>query len=357
MKGLMTVSIDSGVVIIGAGVAGLSLARSLRSRGVMPIVLERSRGVGGRCATRRLDGWPVDHGVPFLHGRDPHFLAALEAVDDSTPIHGWPHRRVGGGLPCQPEAFEGEDHLLAFREGLTRFPKHLARGLAIRLEAKVISLRAAADSPHLVATLESGETIRAGIAAVTLPAPNALRLLADLERDSAAVAAIRPVLEQIRTIPCLTVLARYADDTPVPEWDVCYPASSTMVHTILHDTTKRAPGAPRTLVIQGRPRFSREFLEKPSEEWSKELLWEASEFAGSWVEHPTLHQEHVWKHARVDTTSELAAPLAVRLENGAILGLCGDGFSPAGGVQGAFQSGQSLAARLETLHGAPTRAS
>ncbi|HEY6572653.1 MAG TPA: FAD-dependent oxidoreductase [Candidatus Eisenbacteria bacterium] len=344
-------------MIIGGGIAGLSLAQALRARGVMPVVLERARGVGGRCATRRLDGWPVDHGVPFLHGRDPEFLAALDAVDDATPVHGWPHHRVGGGLPCQPEAFEGEDRLLAFREGLTRFPKQLARGLAVRLEANVVSLRAADDSPHLVATLESGETVRAGVFAVTLPAPSALRLLADLLRDSPAAAAIRPIMEQIRTISCLAVMARYADDAMVPEWDVFYPASTTMVHAILHDTTKRAPGAPRTLVIQGRPRFSREYLEKPVEEWSKELLWEASEFAGPWVERPLLKEEHGWRHARVDPSSELASPLAIRLENGAVLGLCGDGFSPAGGVQGAFQSGRTLAARIETLHEAPARAS
>jgi predicted NAD/FAD-dependent oxidoreductase len=195
------------------------------------------------------------------------------------------------------------------------------------------------------------------VVAVTLPAPSALRLLAELLRDSPAAAALRPVVEQIRTIPCLAVLARYAGDAPNPEWDVCYPSSSTMVHAILHDTTKRAPGAPRTLVIQGRPRFSREYLEKPAEEWSKELLWEASEFAGPWVERPLLRQEHVWKHARVDPSSELASPLAIRLENGAVLGLCGDGFSPSGGIQGAFQSGRSLASRIETLHEAPARAS
>ncbi|HET9951637.1 MAG TPA: FAD-dependent oxidoreductase [Candidatus Eisenbacteria bacterium] len=347
------------VVIVGAGISGLALGQALRERGQMPLLLERSRGVGGRCATRRVAGWPVDHGLPFLHGRDTEFLAALDAVSDATPIHGWPHRRIGGGLPCQPEAFEGEDRLLAFREGLTRFPKQLARNLAIRLDSKVRSLRQAPGEARLALTLESGEEILAGVVALTMPAPSALELIAasGLDRESPAVAGARPVLEQIRTIPCLAVIARYSDDAPVPDWDACYPTTSSMVHVVLHDSTKRAPGAPRTLVVQGRPRFSREFLGKPPAEWAKELLWEAGEFVGSWMEHPVERQEHVWRNARVDTTSELAAPLAIRLENGAILAFCGDGFSPAGGAEGAFRSGRSLAARIETLHETPARAS
>jgi len=355
----MGASILPSVVIVGAGISGLALGQALREHGHMPILLERSRGVGGRCATRRFAGWPVDHGLPFLHGSDPRFLAALDSVSDATPIHGWPHRRIGGGLPCQPEAFEGEDRLLAFREGLTRFPKHLARNLAVRLDSKVRSLRPLPGEARLAVTLESGEEIRAGIVVLTMPTPRALDLIATsgLDRESPAVAGARPVLEQIRTLPCLTVIARYGDDAPVPDWDACYPTTSTMVHVILHDSTKRAPGAPRTLVIQGRPRFSREYLDKPPAEWAKELLWEAGEFAGSWMEHPVERQEHVWRNARVDTTSELAAPLALRLENGATLAFCGDGFSPAGGAEGAFRSGRSLASRIETLHEAPSRVS
>jgi phytoene dehydrogenase-like protein len=49
-------------VIVGAGIAGLACARELASCGREAVVLERSRGVGGRCATRRVNGQPVDHG-------------------------------------------------------------------------------------------------------------------------------------------------------------------------------------------------------------------------------------------------------------------------------------------------------
>lgn len=353
MKGLMSRSQQTDVLVVGAGVAGLSLARHLADAGIGSLVLERAAGVGGRCATRRVEGRPVDHGTPFLHGRDPGFLAALDSVMEATPLPGWPARRIGGGVPCQPEAFEGVDRLVAFREGVTRFPKHLARGLDVRLRHEVTGLRLVEDAPLLDVATTGGGTYRAGTVVLTMPAPSASRWLAPLEERSPELAATRALREQIRTLPCLAVIATYEPGAARTDFDVCYPSSSTMVHAIVNDGAKRGGDAPPTLVVQGRPRFSREFQERPRDEWARELLWEAGEFLGAWVERPAARQEHVWRHARIDPTSELAAPLLVRLGNGSSIALCGDGFSAHGGVEGAFRSGRSLAARIQTLREAP----
>jgi predicted NAD/FAD-dependent oxidoreductase len=56
----MTAQVD--IAIVGACVSGLTLARALALRGRAPVIFERERGVGGRCATRRVEGQPVDHG-------------------------------------------------------------------------------------------------------------------------------------------------------------------------------------------------------------------------------------------------------------------------------------------------------
>ena len=65
-----------GVIIVGAAVSGLACAGALREAGLAPVILERARGVGGRCATHRLEGQRVDLGPAFLHGADKGFLAA-----------------------------------------------------------------------------------------------------------------------------------------------------------------------------------------------------------------------------------------------------------------------------------------
>jgi len=47
------------VLVIGAGVSGLSCARTLVGAGRSVAVLDRARGVGGRCSTHRLLGMPA----------------------------------------------------------------------------------------------------------------------------------------------------------------------------------------------------------------------------------------------------------------------------------------------------------
>lgn len=50
------------VVVVGAGLAGLTCARTLAARGVETVVLEASDRVGGRVGTEEIDGFLVDRG-------------------------------------------------------------------------------------------------------------------------------------------------------------------------------------------------------------------------------------------------------------------------------------------------------
>jgi len=337
------------VIVVGAGIAGLALARELRARGHAPVVLERARGVGGRCATRRVEGQPVDHGVAYLHGRSERFRSELDAFGAEPKVEAWPHVREGNGPPCQPEAFDAEGVRMAPSAGVNRFAKHLARGIDIRLQAEIVALRPVPRVGPVAGwdlALASGETLRAATVVLTMPPPIAIRLLRDLAPLPEPVAAVLPLLDLVRTLPCLTVIARYPEGIAPPAWEASFPAASPAIHTILHDSSKRA-GRPRlTLVIQARPGFSREQLDEPAERWTRALLDEAAALHGDWAAKPDLVQAHVWHDARVDSPARLAAPILVRLEGGAALGLSGDGFHQAGGVEGAFLSGLGLADRL-----------
>ena len=63
------------VAIVGAGIAGLVAARTLRDHGLDVRIFEKSRGVGGRMATRRTDDGSFDHGAQYFTARDGRFLS------------------------------------------------------------------------------------------------------------------------------------------------------------------------------------------------------------------------------------------------------------------------------------------
>jgi predicted NAD/FAD-dependent oxidoreductase len=58
------------IVIIGAGLAGLSAAITLQELGVPFIVLERFSRAGGRFTSRRGEGWLADHGAQYVRRSD-----------------------------------------------------------------------------------------------------------------------------------------------------------------------------------------------------------------------------------------------------------------------------------------------
>ena len=69
---------DTRIAIIGAGMAGLACARMLAVAGMMPVILDKGRGIGGRLATRRApEGRQFDHGAQYVTAKDPGFAALL----------------------------------------------------------------------------------------------------------------------------------------------------------------------------------------------------------------------------------------------------------------------------------------
>ncbi|MGB1610682.1 MAG: FAD-dependent oxidoreductase, partial [Ilumatobacteraceae bacterium] len=71
------------VVVVGAGLAGLSCAVTLHRAGVDTIVIEASDGVGGRVRTDQVDGFLLDRGFQVMLTAYPelHRQFDVEALD------------------------------------------------------------------------------------------------------------------------------------------------------------------------------------------------------------------------------------------------------------------------------------
>jgi renalase len=329
------------VLVIGAGVAGLSCARAVAAGGRGLQVLDRARGVGGRCATHRLHGMPFDMGVSFLHGRDPDFLAAVRAACPRR-TEGWPRHVQGAGRPCQPEAFRPGEQRIAPADGVTAFPRHLADGLPIRTGARVEALDLSGPQP--AAILEGGEAVRARHIVLALAPEQTLRLLDGAANLPRPLAAVRALLDTAASEPSLALCAAYPEGTPAPGWDAWYPEDSRLLQVLANESSKRDAPPFVGLMIQAQPSWARRHLEDPA--WPEALLAEAGRVAGDWAGRPSATHAHRWRFARTDLASELAGPVLVRLPSGGSVGICGDRFAPGGGVEAAWISGRELGRRL-----------
>jgi len=323
------------VLIVGAGIAGLNAARLLRAAGQRVLVLEKSRGVGGRAATRRWDGLPVDHGAQFFTARSATFRAQ---VDD------WLQRRIcfewsrglhqasdKGPLPPDGDSYPR----YACHEGMNSLGRDLAGPDAsfVLRESKVVAVRRHAEAWEV--ETEDGGICRARALVMTPPPPQSAQLL-----ESAAPEAAR-VLSKIAMAPCLALAARYLRrDFP---WRGIQAPDNAVVSWIGHDTSKRPElHADATIVvIHASPTFSQEHFGDAQEAVAKTLLEAASHVAKEDLSHPDDYFLQRWRHALGPEGDGQAALL---FSDGPPLVLAGDAIA-GGKIEGAWLSGQE-AARL-----------
>ncbi len=103
------------VLIIGAGMAGLTAARALAEAGVSITILEARNRVGGRILTQRTGDETIELGAEFIHGRAPELWAliaetGLETYERDGTTACFAH---GSLAPCNED-----DHAFNLLEGL-----------------------------------------------------------------------------------------------------------------------------------------------------------------------------------------------------------------------------------------------
>src|SRR5271155_3014401 len=120
------------VVIVGAGMAGLTAARALAKAGVRVLVLEAQERIGGRILTQHVGGEAIELGAEFIHGRPPELWALIDEAGLETYERGGAQvcfedgalRDCGGEMD---EVFEPLEKLKKFKGPDISFAAYLDR--------------------------------------------------------------------------------------------------------------------------------------------------------------------------------------------------------------------------------------
>ncbi len=323
-------------IVVGAGLAGLSLSRRLQQAGKTAPVLERSTSVGGRVATRELEGHIFDYGPVFFHGRDSQFVDFFEQWESDKLLAGWPKRVRGRGLPCQPEAFAPNQTRWAWRGGMRPVLQRFRETIPVELGKEVLEIR---WTTHGWEILSAGSEMRSTPTLfLALAHEQNLALLSQV--DHPVVQNLVEGLSLHSSLASLTLAAHYRNPPSVPDWDIWYPETSNLL--LLSNESSKHGGEGLTLVYQAKPVWSRNRMERSGEDWTREILQEACLLLGDWAASPDLTHSHRWKYARLDSSSYLPRPVMTRVGDG-WLGLAGDLYLPNRGLEASWLSGIKLA--------------
>ena len=341
------------IAVIGAGMAGITAARTLVQAGHQVQVFEKSHGAGGRMSTRVTPYGTFDHGTQYFTVRDPRFLKALTDVPGSQAVcRAWSAnavrvldplgRVIEAPLPLR------EPHFVA-SPGMNALVRHWAGPLesagVLHTQTQVQYLRrsSAKDGWQLVCADGSKYS---GFDALVLAIPN---VQADfLLRQSAAPASQFKGLSAMSTVsvaPCWTLMLAYplANQPGLshlgPQWN----AARSVHHRIAwvsRESSKPGRAPLERWTVQASAEWSLEHLEDDGERVQAKLLKAFAELTGIRAE-PGYAQVHLWRYAK--TLQPLGQSHVWDASLG--LGLCGD-WLLGHRVEDAFVSGLSLALEM-----------
>lgn len=319
------------VAIVGAGVAGLAAGRTLKQAGHEVVLYEKSRGPGGRLATRRVDAFTFDTGATSIAPRGLGIervmlqeLDTTELVEVQKPIYTHVNLRSMPG-----DASRNKIPRYAYRPGNNHLAKLLAEGLDVRSNTTVDHLSRENGSFEV-----EGETFDRVI--LTPPIPQASLLLWSLGES-------RPVANA-RYRSCLSIMLGF--DKPLPEVpyhaliDVEQRHPLTWVSLESGKSPGRAPEGQCAMVLQMSPTYSHDHYQTEDDRVLKDVLPWVGQLFGAEFLHPIAVDTKRWKYSQPETVAVFES--VNRNHNGVIL--AGDGLT-AGRVEKAFESGL-MAARL-----------
>jgi len=151
----MSLPSQCDVVIVGAGLAGLSAARVIQQHGLSTIVLESSDDVGGRVRTDMVDGFQLDRGFQVMLTAYPEFKTQVDM-------------RALDLRPFDPGALvwrNGKGHIVSdpFRKPQTLATTALAPIGTVLDKAKIVLLRSRIMRRNPVSLL-SGQDVSTDVA-------------------------------------------------------------------------------------------------------------------------------------------------------------------------------------------------
>lgn len=304
------------IAIIGAGIAGLNAACRLREAGADCTVFEKSRGPGGRMATRRADDLQFDHGAQYFTARGARFQSQMAQWASQGVVAEWlPGKWVG-------------------TPGMTAPARSLAEGLQVVREYRVTGLAGGPghwrlisdDAPTSAIGRESFDAV-----IMAIPAPQVVPL-------AASAGILFDELERVRYAPCLTLMLAFEKVTGLRESSL-RPPDGPVGWIARNDTKPGRPGVPESLVVHATPAWSKVHLEDAVESTADALLRDLRPYIGD--AEPVFRKVHRWRYARVEETAGvpfLWNPVQQ-------LGACGD-WAVGPRVESAFDSGAALATAL-----------
>lgn len=329
------------LAIVGSGLAGLTAARKLVAAGVDVTLFEKSRGPGGRMASKRLSD-PADSsadiGAQYFTIRNPAFLDFLTEHAGTGCWGQWDGRFRYQGADNGWQNMRPAERYVGIPR-MSAITRALSAGLDVRTGVRIACLER--DTDELWQLRDTEGAVHRGYDAVLLTPPPAQTV--DLLNDSGLASLADDFNIHIsRMQACWTVMAYFPDGAGA-DFEALMPNSRVLNWAANNSSKPGREDQGEWWVLHGDPDWSDAHTEADPDQVADRLVKEFRHF-GAIEAMPGTVRVHRWLYARPKARTG-PGQLWFERERIAIAGDWLDG----GRVEGAFSSADSLVKRLASL--------
>ena len=272
------------IVVVGAGISGSVCAWRLARDGHEVTLLEKGRGVGGRMATRRMEGARIDHGAQFFTVRDPRMKELLSLWENEEAVAPWYDHIPGRSDVPTGQRYRGT-------EGMTSLAKVLAKEFNVETSFFLQKIQRERNIWTLSEKDDSQRSLEADHLVLTIPSVQLLELFQRshyrLEDDT------MKSLQSIRHTRCLAILGIM--DRPS---SLKHPG--TLTHPVpeidwISDNQVKGISPEPACTIHASDEYSQKFWDAPDSERIPPLLSVAEEHLHAKI---TSWSSHRWGFAK-----------------------------------------------------------
>ncbi|WP_129113097.1 NAD(P)/FAD-dependent oxidoreductase [Halegenticoccus tardaugens] len=337
------------VGVVGAGAAGVGAAYALRDADAAVTILEKSRGVSGRAATRRRNGCRYDHGANYVTGGDrtADLLRSLGEdglADVAAPV--WTFDGEGSISAGDPD--RADDRKWTWTGGIAQLGERLLARTDATVErgTRVDGLERAADGWWAVAA-DGTERGPFDALLLTPPAPQTAALLARSKWQNQHLPALREAIGAVPFRTIRTLVLHYPFELDRPYYALVNADRTHDVGWVAREECKpdRVPDGECLLVVQMSPAWSETRFDDPTDEAAADAAALVSALLGDdRLRDPDWVDEQGWRYALPDDGVD---PEVVRRGEDDGLFFAGDWVAGEGRVHAALWNGVEVGERIE----------
>ena len=317
------------IAIIGAGLSGLILAKQLATTHQVQI-FEKSRGLGGRLATRYAEPYQFDHGVPSFTAKSTAFQAYLYPLQQAGLIAPWTANSVEIQADKTIIACTDTQPEYVGMPKMNQIGKYLAEGMQVERQTRITAIQGVAGAWMLQTETGAEHGPYAWVISTAPPEQTAAILPPGCLPEIHDVAPMEG---------CYVMMLGFAEPLPI-EWEMAT-VHHEAIRTILLNHAKPGRPAGYSMVVQSTKAWAETYSEAENAWVIQQMVDMASEMVQhdlSQAEHTSIHQ---WRYARSE--KPLIPINNIDVQNQIVV--CGD-WCQEGRVESAYQVAMRVAEEI-----------